>query len=194
MKSFKGKLYIKKCKEQYRVVLKDPLEYLSELRLFVLKNNIRLKFKLLKILKRFNPNKYFADPILRVLVPKANNKLRQLAIITLKDRALQTLFKLVMESYMEPLGDKNSFGFRPGRNCHQAISHLSQRLSICKSNILPNEITLFKVKSIFRMAAKIFKNTDKCSDRTIKCITGEVITKTPVLNHKIQKLLIREKK
>jgi retron-type reverse transcriptase len=194
LKSFKGKLYIKKCKEQYRVVLKDPLEYLSELRLFVLKNNIRLKFKLLKILKRFNPNKYFADPILRVLVPKANNKLRQLAIITLKDRALQTLFKLVMESYMEPLGDKNSFGFRPGRNCHQAISHLSQRLSICKSNILPNEITLFKVKSIFRMAAKIFKNTDKCSDRTIKCITGEVITKTPVLNHKIQKLLIREKK
>lgn len=38
------------------------------------------------------------------------------------------LLKLVLEPIMEPLGDETSFGFRPGRNCHQAVSYLANRL------------------------------------------------------------------
>lgn len=38
------------------------------------------------------------------------------------------LLKLVLEPIIEPLGDETSFGFRPGRNCHQAVSYLANRL------------------------------------------------------------------
>jgi hypothetical protein len=47
----------------------------------------------------------------------------------MKDRVLQMLLKLVMEPYLEPLGDKHSFGYRPGRNCHQATAYLHDVLS-----------------------------------------------------------------
>lgn len=51
LKSLKGKQYIKLCKEQYRVILKDPLKYISRLRSFAIKHNIKLKFKQIKFLK-----------------------------------------------------------------------------------------------------------------------------------------------
>lgn len=34
---------------------------------------------------------------------------------------------------MEPLGDENSFGFRPGRSCHQATSLLKARLTYMRT-------------------------------------------------------------
>nr|UBY46068.1 hypothetical protein [Porphyridium aerugineum] len=49
------------------------------------------------------------------------------------DRCLQCLLKLVMEPYREPLSDENSFGFRPGRTCHQITSYTHGKLLYAKS-------------------------------------------------------------
>ena len=138
----------------YRLIKNDPLTYVSNLRSEALEKNLELKFKLLKSLKPFKIRNYSADSIIRVFVPKANGKLRPLSILTLKDKTMQTFLKLAMEPYMEPLGDRNSFGFRPGRNCHQAVSYLYNRLSIRTSNASENKRVSLRKRSTLSLQVK----------------------------------------
>ena len=64
-----------------------------------------------------------ASPTRRVWIPKPGNpeEQRPLNIPTLEDRARQTLFKLALEPGWEAKFEPNSFGFRPGRSCQDAI-------------------------------------------------------------------------
>src|SRR5690349_14907867 len=55
---------------------------------------------------------------------------RPLGIPTLRDRAAQTLVRLVLEPEWEARFDPNSYGFRPGRSAHDAIEAIFT--GICK--------------------------------------------------------------
>lgn len=128
LKKSANQKYIKDISTTIEAMESDPLGYVRTLHRKAKGHNLHLKSVLLSNLKRAKLNNYDTDAILRVFIPKANGKMRPLGIPTMKDRTLQMLLCLIMEPYMEPLGDKHSFGFRPGRNCHQATAYLHNAL------------------------------------------------------------------
>ena len=81
------------------------------------------------IKRQINLRRYKPALVLRVEIPKPNGGVRNLGIPTVMDRVIQQAIVQVLTPICEPHFHDNSFGFRPGRSCKQAIVRVLEYLN-----------------------------------------------------------------
>ena len=74
-----------------------------------------------KLWNRLTSGSYFPQPVKEAEIEKKDGGARKLGIPTILDRIAQQVVKTHLERIVEPLFHDSSYGYRPERNCHQAV-------------------------------------------------------------------------
>lgn len=85
-----------------------------------------IKGNIYKIWNRLASGSYFPPAVKEVEIPKKDGKKRKLGIPTVGDRVAQTVVKDYIEPRLEAIFSNYSYGYRPKRNCHQALAQVRQ--------------------------------------------------------------------
>lgn len=91
---------------------------------------LNLQSNLQNLIARMKSMNYQPGPIREVLIPKEGkpNATRPLGISNFEDKLVQKKMHEILESIYDPIFLTTSYGFRPGRSCHDAIKDLHRYL------------------------------------------------------------------
>lgn len=94
-----------------------------------------LEGNLENLVKRMKNGSYWPKPSRRVYIPKeTKGKMRPLGISCYEDKLVENAIAQILGQIYEPKFYKESFGFRPNRNCHQAVREIIEMVQYRKTN------------------------------------------------------------
>jgi RNA-directed DNA polymerase len=85
--------------------------------------------RLLAVKEHLLARHYQPEPVKRVWIPKLGGGQRPLGIPTVRDRVVQNALRLVIEPIFEKEFAEQSYGFRPGRGCKDALRRVDALLN-----------------------------------------------------------------
>jgi group II intron reverse transcriptase/maturase len=99
--------------------------------------SIELEANIKHLVKRMKSGSYKPEPIRRVYIPKdASNKMRPLGISCYEDKLVEKVIAEILMMVYEPKFYNTSYGFRPNRNCHQAVKEIIEDVQYHKVNYI----------------------------------------------------------
>jgi len=97
--------------------------------------------RLLAVKKHIDEGSYQPQPVKRVWIPKpGSSEKRPLGIPTVRDRVVQSALRMVVEPIFEREFAEHSYGFRPGRSCHDALRRVDELLKSSHLHVVDIDI------------------------------------------------------
>ena len=85
------------------------------------------------LVKRMKSGSYKPNATRRMYIPKdGSKKMRPLGISCYEDKLIENVISKILTMIYEPKFYNESFGFRPNRNCHQAVRQLVENIQYHK--------------------------------------------------------------
>src|SRR6266581_683294 len=124
-----------------RVIENKGAAGVDQLAVFELKDHLKRHWP--RIRARLLASEYQPLPVRRVDIPKPQGGVRTLGIPTVVDRLIQQALHQVLQPIFEPTFSAASYGFRPGRNAHQALRQARQYVAQGKRWVVDIDLEQF---------------------------------------------------